>query len=128
MELPGGGRYILSGRIDRIDSYTSDSGEKFVRVIDYKSESGSVFDCADIADGKRLQLPLYIAAIEAAGAAERAVGMYYLPVHEGIINSGGRDDDFGARILKEFRLRGACLNGGRAAHGAERLEAERGAA
>lgn len=110
LELPGGGRYILSGRIDRIDSCTSDSGERFVRVIDYKSESGSAFDCADIADGKRLQLPLYIAAIEAAGAAERAAGMYYLPVHEGIINSNGKEDDFGARILKEFRLRGACLN------------------
>ena len=110
LELPGGGRYILSGRIDRIDSYTSDSGEKFVRVIDYKSESGSVFDCADIADGKRLQLPLYIAAIEAAGAAERAAGMYYLPVHEGIIKPSGKEDDFGTRILKEFRLRGACLN------------------
>ena len=110
LELPGGGRYILSGRIDRIDSCTSDSGERFVRVIDYKSKSGSAFDCADIADGKRLQLPLYIAAIEAAGAAERAAGMYYLPVHEGIINSNGKEDDFGARILKEFRLRGACLN------------------
>ena len=36
--------------------------------------------------------------------------MYYLPVSEGIINSSGKEDDFGARILKEFRLRGACLN------------------
>lgn len=112
LELPGGGRYILSGRIDRIDSYTSESKEEFIRVIDYKTKGGADFDCHDIVDGKRLQLPLYIAAIEAAGAAERAAGMYYLPVHEGIIKPSGKED-FGTRILREFRLRGACLNDAR---------------
>ena len=112
LELPGGGKYILSGRIDRIDKLNDDTGEKYVRVIDYKTKAGASFDCADLENGLKLQLPLYIAAIEAAGAAEHAAGMYYLPVHEGVIAPKANEsrESFNTRILKEFRLRGVCLD------------------
>lgn len=116
LELPRGNRYILNGRIDRIDSYTSPAGEKYVRVIDYKSKAGAAFDCADIDDGTRLQLPLYIAAIEAAGSFERAAGMYYMPVQESITTADVKAMDEEAiaklkeKLFSEFRLRGICLN------------------
>ncbi len=116
LELPHGNRYILNGRIDRIDSYTAPTGEEYVRVIDYKSKAGATFDCADIDDGTRLQLPLYIAAIEAAGSFEHAAGMYYMPMQESIAATDGREEDeetqakIREKLFSEFRLRGICLN------------------
>lgn len=110
LELKNGEKYVLSGRIDRIDEYNAPSGEKFVRVIDYKTKAGAVFDCADIDDGIRLQLPLYIAAIEAAGAAERAAGMYYMPVQDPTVEACANEAELKERLFKEFRLRGISLD------------------
>ena len=110
LEMPSGARFMLSGRIDRIDACSPDNGSRYVRVIDYKTRYGADFNAEDIADGTKLQLPLYIAAIEAAATAERTAGMYYLPVHEGIIKDDGDKKDFAERLLREFRLRGASLN------------------
>lgn len=113
LELAGGRRFILSGRIDRVDGYEDAAGSRYVRVVDYKSRSGSYFDCKELADGIKLQLPLYLAAVAAAGAVERKAGMFYLPVQEAsvpeaLLNKGEKALE--ERLLSEFRLRGALLS------------------
>lgn len=112
LELPGGQTYELSGRIDRVDCYTTQEGEKYVRVIDYKSGSAS-FSTDDIYEGIRLQLPLYIRAIVSASRTEekaaRRAGMYYLPIAEPSVSEENENAVLDA-VLKEFRMKGLTVN------------------
>lgn len=64
----------LRGVIDRVD-VTSDG---MVRVIDYKTAGKWAFTKKAVADGKKLQLPLYaLAARDALGLGEPAEGFYW---------------------------------------------------
>jgi ATP-dependent helicase/DNAse subunit B len=64
----------LHGVIDRVD-VTSDGA---VRVIDYKTAGKWAFTKKAVADGKKLQLPLYaLAARDALGLGEPAEGFYW---------------------------------------------------
>lgn len=111
LEIPGGGTYEVSGRIDRIDGYTAQSGEKFVRVVDYKTGQAAL-PLGDLYEGIRLQLPLYAGAIAATSRAEarsaRAAGMYYQPVAE-IALPEGSEADLVKALEKEFRMAGLTL-------------------
>lgn len=108
-KLPGlrfkvkGTEYMLSGKIDRLDSFTSDA-EKYYRVIDYKS-GGEDFDFADVYYGLKLQLPLYIAA---ATELEKAVaaGIYYMPIDDPAVDE---DKPLEAELVKRFQMRGITL-------------------
>lgn len=106
ISLPGGGEYALSGRIDRLDGYDSLSGERFFRVVDYKTGSAK-FDMEELEAGLKLQLPLYCMAIEAGERAERAAGMYYQPVNDPGAPAFSQDPE--AEITKAFRLSGLTL-------------------
>ena len=78
--LRGAGRtYTLAGKIDRVDR----SGE-YARVVDYKTGR---FDVGGEAyyTGRKLQLPLYLAAASAGG---RAAGAYYFPAGGGYAEKG----------------------------------------
>jgi len=50
---------ILKGRIDRTDIYDDGNGNKYVKIIDYKS-SGRRFDVQGIKEGTSLQLAIYM--------------------------------------------------------------------
>ena len=64
----------LHGVVDRVD-VTSDG---MVRVIDYKTAGPWGFTKKAVADGKKLQLPLYaLAASDALGLGEPAEGFYW---------------------------------------------------
>lgn len=56
-----GGDVYVYGSIDRVDTYKND-GDVYVRVIDYKTGSKS-FSPSDIAEGRNLQMFLYLKAI-----------------------------------------------------------------
>ena len=56
------GNVFVYGSIDRVDTYQSDSGDVFVRVIDYKTGSKS-FSPDDLLDGKNLQMFLYLRSV-----------------------------------------------------------------
>lgn len=102
LALSDGRGALLSGVIDRIDA-SAGGRAPAMRVIDYKT-FGRAFDFAQIANGLSLQLPLYLAAVEAAGG--RAAGLYYMPLLVPPPNDG---EDPAAQLEKAFRLRGLTL-------------------
>jgi ATP-dependent helicase/DNAse subunit B len=64
----------LRGLIDRLDQ----APDGRVRVIDYKTAGPSTFTKRAVAEGKKLQLPLYaLAARDALGAGEPVDGFYW---------------------------------------------------
>ncbi|MCR5005302.1 MAG: PD-(D/E)XK nuclease family protein [Clostridiales bacterium] len=69
------GRVVhLMGKIDRIDVLRED-GQEYVRILDYKSGSTG-WDPWEIYEGLRLQLPIYLDAVQAATDA-RPAGIFY---------------------------------------------------
>jgi ATP-dependent helicase/nuclease subunit B len=69
-----GDSLLLRGLIDRVDL----ASDGKVRVIDYKTGGKSAFTKKAVADGKKLQLPLYaLAARDALGLGEPAEGFYW---------------------------------------------------
>lgn len=60
IELDGGGyrSIILTGKIDRIDTYSSENGV-YVRIVDYKTGTNK-FDIDKVSEGNELQLPIYL--------------------------------------------------------------------
>lgn len=76
LELPDGRTVELSGIIDRIDTYTDDNGEKYCRIIDYKT-GGKKLSREDVEKGLQLQLPLYMKALCEKDAGSHPGGLYY---------------------------------------------------
>lgn len=79
----------MSGRIDRIDTYTEDD-KTYVRIIDYKSSSKDI-DIAAVYEGRELQLVVYLdAAMELIGkeTGKKTVpaGILYYHVDDPIVN------------------------------------------
>jgi len=67
VKIPYDGGYVtMVGKIDRVDVYERD-GEKFVRVIDYKSGSKS-FSIEDLYYGLDIQMLVYLYALSENGA------------------------------------------------------------
>jgi len=114
LALPGGRRCCLSGKIDRLDGFRDETGESFIRIIDYKTGS-SDFSYTDLYYGLKLQLPLYLAAAAAADEAAAkvsAAGFYYLPVKTAVAKAGTEEADLMETVMKTFRLKGISLNEG----------------
>ncbi|MFT5081714.1 MAG: RecB family exonuclease, partial [Planctomycetota bacterium] len=64
------------GRVDRVDLLTSEGGTKSVRIVDYKSGSGSAYRDDGTDFGKSLQLFLYGQAAASKFAAAASEGVY----------------------------------------------------
>ena len=105
IELPTGEKFLIGGRIDRIDGCEIE-GEKYYRIVDYKTGSAD-FDYTALYHGLKLQLPLYAAAIAAAERGARAAGMYYMQVQDPVIDKEGQLEK---EIMKAFRLSGLTLS------------------
>lgn len=106
LSLPTGESYLLSGRIDRIDGATVE-GEKYYRVVDYKSGS-TAFDYTMLYHGLKLQLPLYVAAVAAVEKLARPAGMYYMPIDDPV--TADDDSPLEKRISSAFRMSGLTLS------------------
>lgn len=52
----------LSGKVDRVDAYTSEDGHTYLRIVDYKT-GRKVFTLEDVEKGECLQMPLYLYAL-----------------------------------------------------------------
>ena len=61
LTLPGGTRILLTGQIDRVDTYQKD-GKTYLRVIDYKS-GDKKFSMEDIERGLNMQLLVYLISL-----------------------------------------------------------------
>lgn len=75
----------VAGKIDRVDSYTAGSGEKYIRIVDYKSGK-KVFKLNDVLYGLNLQMLIYLQCISQGGRGEYErclpAGILYMPAGE----------------------------------------------
>lgn len=118
-----GASFRVCGIVDRLDAYGTPEGGDYIRIVDYKS-SETKFDFTELANGIRLQLPLYAAAMEASLGAENylrndspeTAGFYYqrIGAADGGSASGtlSEDDEKKLRssIVSAFKLHGLTLS------------------
>ncbi len=94
VEVEQGVRLRLTGYVDRVDQWLYE-GKRYVRVVDYKTGKKS-FDFADVADGRGLQMLLYLFALRREGKGllgpEETVpaGVLYVPARTPLVD-GERD-------------------------------------
>ncbi len=114
IRTPDGSHFRVCGIVDRLDGYSTGNTD-FIRIIDYKSGSLK-FDYTELANGLKLQLPLYAAAMEAALRAEANIaknpgtaGFYYLHVNtpEAYADT---PEELKAEIQKSFKMHGLTLD------------------
>jgi len=129
IDLPGGQRLTLRGRIDRVDTCGEDSRLLSVRVIDYKSGSTS-FDLPQLVAGTQLQLAVYMNAacmLEAMAHPERTVacaGLFYYRLKDPILDGrrGESEAEYRGRLLRELRLDGLVNSDGNMAELQDHVE------
>lgn len=114
IELPGGEKVELIGRIDRVDELETEEGN-YIRVIDYKSGNKS-FKLTDVYYGLQLQLLVYLDAI--LSNKEEYVKKGYIPgailyfkLDDPIVKIEDEEDEekIEKTILKELKMRGLLL-------------------
>ena len=106
-----GAVFRVCGVVDRLDGINSE-GKDYMRVIDYKT--GNVdFDFAELANGLKLQLPLYAAAMEAALKTEKELktaGFYYLYLNDWDIDIDNEtEESLRKTLLSSFKLNGLTI-------------------
>ena len=108
------GNINIYGIVDRVDTYERD-GDVFVRVVDYKTGS-KVFSPEDMAEGKNLQMFLYLDAIvnsenkkflDKLGATGRILpaGVTYLKSSVSDVRVSLPDDEEATRAVKDGQKR-----------------------
>ena len=107
--LDEGEKLLLSGRIDRLDTFTS-GDDLFVKVVDYKSGSAS-YSLPEIYEGLQLQLVLYMAAAEELmqkkypGKTIHPAGMFFSHLEDPILTEEKEvtAEEAERNLLKEMR-------------------------
>lgn len=113
----------IHGYIDRVDTYTSPTGEVYVRVADYKTGT-KVFSPKDIEEGKNLQLFLYLKSVVDSknreflnsfevkeGDAPVPAGVIYVKTEIGDVRVDTPDEkESEKKILKEQKRLGMILS------------------
>ncbi len=116
--LPTGRQIWLGGRIDRIDFYEED-GERWLRVVDYKSGKTAP-DPTKIQAGLQLQLLLYLSAALTAFPGIHAAGAFYSRFDDPLIDMDSRDVVLiEAKIAGELNLKGIVISDLRVIHALE---------
>ncbi len=124
--IPDGGKMVLNGKVDRVDTLSSDSGT-FLRVIDYKTGS-KVFDLGDVLAGLNMQMLLYLFAIEENGGARygRVIpsGVLYVPANNkgSAVARNTPEEDIRQLLMDEAKMTGLVLNDDRVIHATDRTE------
>ncbi|MBP5564724.1 MAG: PD-(D/E)XK nuclease family protein, partial [Lachnospiraceae bacterium] len=105
-------KVMLKGRIDRADIYEDESGNKYVKIIDYKSSKRNL-DLLMMSEGLSLQLAVYMKeAIENIRKKypDKNVlpaAMLYYAIDDPFVTSSG---DVESEIRKQLRPNGAIVN------------------
>lgn len=106
-----GTEVLVEGVIDRLDIMTDQKGQKYVRVVDYKSGSKS-FKLEDIVQGLNLQMLLYLFTVceNGKGELENLLpgGILYMPVKESYISAGRYED---GESIKTQQLKSLTMSG-----------------
>ena len=111
---PDGRRITVEGRVDRVDIAEQD-GQKYVRVVDYKS-GGKRFALSDIYHGLNMQMLIYLFAIWQNGEGELAgaqpAGVLYMPTTQKYLRVD-RDtpaDKIAREHQKTYKMNGLILD------------------
>ena len=103
------GKLLLSGRIDRLDTFLSGE-DLFVKVVDYKSGSTS-YSLPEIYEGLQLQLVLYLAAARELmqrkypGKTVHPAGMFFCRLEDPILTEEEpvTEEEVRQKLLREMR-------------------------
>ena len=108
LELENGKKIEIIGKIDRIDTATSDDG-KYLRIIDYKSSSKNI-DLNEVYAGLQIQLLTYSDAICKTEDIMPA-GVFYFSLLEQMVKADKKvsDEEIEEMIRKNFRMKGLIL-------------------
>lgn len=114
IELPGGQRMEMSGRIDRVDLAVAEKGG-FIRVIDYKSGVKGL-KLSGIYNGLELQLLTYLDVAlsysrEITGVTGRPGGVLYFTVADPMLKTTGpvEPEQVERLLMKELKMKGMVL-------------------
>lgn len=99
----------ITGKIDRVD-IAKFKGEKYVRIIDYKSSIKDI-DLNEVYEGLQLQLLTYLDAI---CKKEELLpgGVLYFSLVDNIIKSNGKlsEDDINEKIREQYKMKGLIID------------------
>lgn len=115
LDLPNGGKLIISGAIDRVD-FAQKEGNAWLRVIDYKSSDKSL-SLNDIFYGLKMQLLLYMqvvlsnSAVLTKGKEAGSAGIYYFTLKNAMVNAlqSLNPEEAEQAWLKEFKMSGLAI-------------------
>lgn len=114
INLPDGHKIAVCGFVDRVDVMEKD-GEKFLRVIDYKTGTKK-FKLSDILYGLNLQMLLYLYSIKLNGNSKygeiTSAGILYMPATVPVVSASTElsDDKINSEIDKALRMNGLLLD------------------
>lgn len=91
-----GKNVTLSGKIDRVDRW-----QDYVAIIDYKSYKDPKLDVKSIYHGVKIQLYLYLLALQ-ENIDVKPAGVFYLPIFPSFIKDDGKNRyEFKGQVLKD---------------------------
>jgi ATP-dependent helicase/nuclease subunit B len=117
IEIDNNKKIILTGKIDRVDIFSDDNNDKYIKIIDYKS-GNTKFDLNDLYFGTQLQLIIYIDAFiknskkifgeKNVNMSIKPGGVFYFNIKNPIVdmNEKFKEEDIEDLILKSFKMSG----------------------
>lgn len=124
--IPDGGTMVLNGKVDRVDTLSSDSGT-FLRVLDYKTGK-KAFNLSDVLAGLNMQMLLYLFAIEENGGARygRVIpsGVLYVPAKNdsSSVARNVPEETIRREMMNDAKMTGLVLNDARVIHATDKTE------
>lgn len=108
IQLDNGKKVEITGKIDRIDTATSDDG-KYLRIIDYKSSAKNI-DLNEVYAGLQIQLLTYMDAVCKEEDLLPA-GVLYFSLLEQMIKSDKKisEEQIEEELRKNFKMKGLVL-------------------
>ncbi len=112
LKLETGQNLVVSGVVDRIDSYETD-GIKYIRVVDYKSGIKS-FRLSDVYYGLNMQMLMYLFAIcgqDFIQNSTKPAGVLYMPVKNTLVSvdNSMTDEQINQKKQETMRMNGLVL-------------------
>ncbi len=114
LQLDDGGTIQIRGSIDRVDTYEQ-NGERFVRVVDYKSGNKS-FNLNDIMHGLNLQMFIYLFSLcedKTSDLTGTPAGVLYMHSSRGVFNYTSKSSAQSSVAGEEsasFKMKGIVLD------------------
>ncbi|MCR5207332.1 MAG: PD-(D/E)XK nuclease family protein [Eubacterium sp.] len=112
LNLPDGGTVEIHGKVDRLDIY-EENGEKFIRVVDYKSKNKS-FKLSDVMYGLNLQMLIYLFTVSESESEYAGISSGVLYMHSTrdvfAFPRNPSEDELSEKERKELKMKGIVLN------------------